>query len=87
MGNLIQPDCQNGIKSNPVYVNLGNGHCDVTQAIVVHEFGHALGLANHFKGFGIGDSNSTAFWDVLATLYGNPQSTTAQNLLVRRAAN
>jgi hypothetical protein len=87
VGNLIQPDSQNGIKSNPVYVNLGNGHCDVTQAIVTHEFGHALGLANHFNGFGIGDSTSTAFWDVLATLYGNPQSTIAQNLLVRRAGN
>lgn len=87
MGNLIQPDSQNGIKSNPVYVNLGNGYCEVTQAIVVHEFGHALGLANHFNGFGIGDSTSTAFWDVLTTLYGNPQSTIAQNLLVRRAGS
>lgn len=87
IGNVIQPDSQNGIKSKPVYVNLGNGQCDVTQAIVVHEFGHALGLANHFNGFGIGDSISTAFWDVLATLYGNPQSTTAQSLIVRRAPN
>jgi len=59
----------------------------VTQAIVVHEIGHALGLANHFNGFGIGDSTSNAFWDVLATLYGNQQPTTAQNLIVRRAAN
>jgi hypothetical protein len=59
----------------------------VKQAIVVHEFGHALGLANHFNGFGIGDSTSTAFWDVLATLYGNPQSTISQILLVRRAVN
>ena len=40
-----------------------------------------------FNGFGIGDSTSTAFWDVLATLYGNPQSTTAGNLIVRRAGN
>lgn len=85
MGNVIQPDSRNGIKSNPVYVNLGNGHFDVTQAIVVREFGHALGFANHFNGFGIGDYTSTAFWDVLAILYGNLQSTTAQNLLVRRA--
>jgi len=87
MGNVIQPDSQNGIKSNPVYVNLGNGHCDVTQAIVVHEFGHTLGLANHFNGFGIGNSTSMVFWDVLATLYGNPQSTIAHNLLVRRAGS
>jgi hypothetical protein len=87
IGNVILPDNQNGIGSSPVYVNLGNGHCDVPQDIVTHEFGHALGLANHFNGFGIGDSISTAYWDVLATLYGNPQSTNAQNLIVRRAAN
>ena len=87
IGNMIQPNSEYGIASNPVFVNLGNGHCDVTQDIVTHEFGHALGLANHFKGFGTGDAISPAFWDVLATLYGNPQSTTAQNLIARRAAN
>jgi hypothetical protein len=87
LGNIIQPDSQNGIASSPVYINLGNGHCDVTQDIVTHEFGHALGLAYHFNGFG-GDGPATAsdFWDVLATLYGNPQSTTASNLAVKRAA-
>lgn len=88
VGNQIQPDSQNGIASNPVYLNLGNGHCDVTQDIVTHEFGHALGLASHFNGFGgDGPSISTAFWDVLATLYSNPQSTPASSLVVKRAAN
>ncbi len=87
IGNVIQPNGQNDIGSSPVYLNLGNGHCNVTQAIVAHEFGHALGLASHFNGFGIGDATSTAFWDVLATLYGNPPSTTASNLVVNRAAN
>ncbi|CAJ2902814.1 hypothetical protein [Burkholderia pseudomallei] len=88
VGNVIQPDSQNGIASNPVYLNLGNGHCDVTQDIVTHEFGHALGLASHFNGFGgDGPSISTAFWDVLATLYSNPQSTPASSLVVKRAAN
>ena len=87
LGNVIVPDSQNGIASNPLYLNLGNGHCDVTQDIVTHEFGHALGLANHFNGFGDGPSISTAYWDVLATLYGNPQSTTASSLVVKRAAN
>lgn len=87
VGNPIQPDQQNGIGSNPVYVNLGNGRCDVTQDIVTHEFGHALGLAYHFEGFGgDGPASSTAFWDVLATLYCNPQSTVASNLVVKRAA-
>jgi hypothetical protein len=86
LGNMILPDSQNGIATSPVYVNLGNGHCDVTQDIVTHEFGHALGLANHFEGFGTGDSISTAYWDVLATLYGNPQSMVATSLTVKRAA-
>lgn len=87
IGNVIQPSISNGINANPVYLNLGNGHCDVTQDIVTHEFAHALGLADHFAGFGYGPSISTAFWDVLATLYGNPQATIASNIIVKRAAN
>jgi hypothetical protein len=58
---MILPNSEYGIASNPVFVNLGNGHCDVTQDMVTHEFGHALGLANHFKGFGTGDAISPAF--------------------------
>lgn len=86
LGNVIQPDGQNGIATHPVYINLGNGHCDVTQDIVTHEFGHALGLVSHFSGFG-DDGPVSAFWDVLATLYGNPVSTTAANLVVKRITN
>jgi hypothetical protein len=85
-GSMIMPDSQNGIFSNPIFVNLGNGRYNVTQEIVTHEFGHALGLANHFDGFGTNDTSSTAFWDVLATLYSNPQSTVTANLKVKRAA-
>jgi len=84
-GSMIMPDSQNGIASSPVYINLGNGHCNVTQDIVTHEFGHALGLANHFYGFGDGPSNSPKYWDILATLYGNPPSTTETGLVVKRA--
>ncbi len=86
VGNMIVPDRENGIGSNPVYVNLGNGRCNVTQDIVTHEFGHALGLAYHFEGFGDGPPVSTAFWDVLATLYGNPVSAAATALVVVRAS-
>ena len=87
LGNVIQPSSSYGINANPVYLNLGNGHCDVTQDIVTHEFGHALGLASHFNGFGgNGPAISTEFWDVLATLYGNPQATIASNIIVKRAA-
>ncbi len=84
-GSTIVPDSRNAI-TNPVFMNLGNNHCTVTQEIVNHEFGHALGLAIHFDVFG----NTTSpdnFWDVLATLYGNPASTRTENLVVKRAAN
>ena len=86
VGNPIQPSSTNSIQTSPVYLNLGNGHCEVTQAIVTHEFGHALGLSEHFNGFGIGDATSKAFWDVLATLYANPQATITTNLVVKHAA-
>lgn len=82
----ILPSDTNGIGSSPVYVNLGNGYCDVTQDVVTHEFGHALGLSYHFTGFdGSGLAISTAYWDVLATLYANPPATAAASLTIRRA--
>ena len=83
-GSLINPDSKNNI-ANPVYVNLGNNRCDVTQEIVNHEFAHALGFNVHFDFFGNTKSPDN-FWDVLATLYGNPQSTLAENLVVKHAA-
>ncbi|MGV7209592.1 hypothetical protein ACLB1G_17240 [Oxalobacteraceae bacterium A2-2] len=83
-GSLITPDSKNNI-TNPVYINLGNNHCDVTQDIVNHEFAHALGFNVHFDVFGNTKSPDN-FWDVLATLYGNPQSTIAENLVIKRAA-
>lgn len=88
-GSMIMPDASNGIFSAPVYVNLGNGRCNVTQDIVTHEFGHALGLANHFASFGDAPANAwtTAYFDVLATLYGNPPSTPVANIVVKRAKN
>lgn len=83
-GSMINPDSNNNI-TNPVYINLGNNRCDVTQEIVNHEFAHALGFNVHFDVFGNTRSPDN-FWDVLATLYGNPQSTVAENLVVKRAA-
>lgn len=81
---VVTPDLQNNIP-NSVFMNLGNNHCNVTQDIVTHEFGHALGFSSHFDVFGNTKSPDN-FWDVLATLYGNPQSTTAENLVIKRAA-
>lgn len=84
-GNPIAPNWQNGISSIPVYINLGNGQCNITQEIVEHEFGHALGLANHFKGFGIGSVVSDEYWDTLITLYINPSSTQVAEIVVSHA--
>lgn len=48
---------------------------------VVHEFGHALGLGDHFDGFA-GEENDhpidVAFWSVLATLYNTPVGSVIQ---------
>lgn len=85
--NVVNATSPTGERNQIVaWVNLGNGRCDVTQDIVTHEFGHALGLGTHFEGFGNGPSISRAFWDVLATLYANPVRTLAPALVVRRAA-
>lgn len=78
-------DKVNAIGTKPVYLNIGNGHCNVTQAIVTHEFGHTLGLAYHFPDFGDAPLFKDALFDVLATLYGNPKSTIAANLVVKRS--
>jgi len=86
-GSPIAPDMENSIAQNPVYINLGNGRCHVSQDIVTHEFGHALGLGEHFEGFGANGTPpiSGVFWDVLATLYANPRSTLVKDLMVRHA--
>ena len=87
VGNVVAPTSPSGERNQKAaWINLGNGRCDVTQDIVVHEMGHALGLANHFQGFGFPDALSTQFWDVLATLYANPVRTPATQLVVRRSA-
>jgi hypothetical protein len=84
-GAPIVPDWKNGIASTPVYINLGNGKCVVNTDLVAHELGHALGLAEHFNGFGIGPAVSDDYWDVLTTLYNNAPATKAENIVVKRA--
>lgn len=71
--------------STALYINLDNSVFTVTNPdIVVHEFGHALGLGSHFTDFGNGAAISADFWDVLGTLYGVPAGTSAATVPVVR---
>jgi len=74
----------------PVFVHIGHEgrklhdcKCTVTLETVLHEFGHALGLMEHFEGFeNEGDAISRGLWDVLATLYTHPPGTAITSELV-----
>ncbi|RFA29143.1 hypothetical protein CAI21_10245 [Alkalilimnicola ehrlichii] len=68
----------------PVFINLGNPDCSPNLNIVIHEFGHAMGLEGHFPGFGMGGAISNNFWLVLFSLYNNPPGTREQDLLLHR---
>ena len=57
------------------FINVGSPHndgCKPSRDIAIHEIGHALGLGDHFQGFGEGPIISDLFWCVLETLYANP---------------
>ena len=69
-------------------VNIGTSHpspqCSVNQDLVVHEVMHALGLFEHFNGFGQGSEIiSDHAFNVLATLYDNNILTQTNELLLK----
>jgi hypothetical protein len=66
-----------------LYVNLSSSKCTASVEIAIHELGHALGLGNHFRGFGSGTVISQSFWDVLNTLYNNEVGVSATELEIR----
>ena len=71
-----------GVMSYRLYVNLDNPQCRADSSIVIHEFGHALGMGEHYEGFGQGSAISDLFWRVLRTIYANPPGTPANVILV-----
>jgi hypothetical protein len=72
--NFLKPS---GEIDTVLYVNLGSEYCDDSKCgksesdIAVHEFGHAMELGPHFKGFGEGPIISEDFWRVLELLYAD----------------
>jgi hypothetical protein len=73
----------NGNINTRLYVNLSSKKCAASLEITIHEFGHALGLGDHFPGFGSGDIISPSFWQVLYTLYHNKVGTSAEDLQIQ----
>ena len=63
-----------------LYVNLSSEKCTASPDIAIHEIGHALGLGNHFPGFGMGEAISPSFWQVLYVLYSNDVGTFADDV-------
>jgi hypothetical protein len=76
----------NTLNKNIFWINLNNGHnCNLTQDIVTHEIGHALGLVNgHFNGFGNGPAISENMWAVLYTFYKNPNNMPLDQITIYR---
>ena len=66
---------ENGVMSYRLYISLDNAFCEADLEVVIHEFGHAMGMGAHFEGFGDGPPISDLFWNVLRTIYANTPGT------------
>jgi hypothetical protein len=69
-----------------LYVHIGAASCEnpIDLDLVVHEFGHALGMGAHFEGFGFGPAVDGNFWNVLHTMYNNPTGTLEDNITINQ---
>ncbi|MEM1260413.1 MAG: hypothetical protein AAGH81_17950 [Bacteroidota bacterium] len=69
-----------------LYVHIGAPTCDneIDLDLVIHEFGHALGMGAHFEGFGLGPAVDENFWNVLHTIYNNRAGTLEENIVINQ---
>lgn len=74
-----------------VDVDFSNANCAPFEPLVEHELLHALGLTNHFDGFGQGSGGNCngalctdRAYPVLKTLYANPPMTVIANMAIAR---
>lgn len=67
-----------------LYIHIGAPSCqnEIDLDLVVHEFGHALGMGRHFEGFGLGPAVDGNFWNALHTMYNNPSGTLEEDVVV-----
>ncbi|MBN3823670.1 hypothetical protein G3O00_08560 [Burkholderia sp. Ac-20384] len=74
-----------------VDVDFSNANCQPFEPLVEHELLHALGLTNHFDGFGEGSGGNCngalctdRAYPVLKTLYANPPMTVISTMTIAR---
>ncbi|WP_139131221.1 hypothetical protein [Pseudomonas sp. ENNP23] len=80
----LPPTIARGLLDSRLYVNIDGPVSKASLEVVIHEFGHALGMGEHYLGFG--DSRhviSPRFWSVLRTLYANEPGTPGHSVQIR----
>ncbi|WCM23177.1 hypothetical protein NDK50_35080 [Paraburkholderia bryophila] len=96
----LASDWQTEVNSSPlidpratfnVDVDFSNANCAPMEPLVEHELLHALGLTNHFDGFGEGSGGNCngalctdRAYPVLKTLYANPPMSVIANMTIAR---
>jgi hypothetical protein len=72
-----------GIRRNRIELMIDGRVCKASLDRVIHEFGHALGMGDHYDGFREGEGEvSPLFWNVLATIYANAPGTPREAIVV-----
>ena len=65
-----------------MFIDLDSPTCTASVGATIHEFGHTLGLFNHFQNFGIGNATGELFWRVLRTIYMNNIGTPGPSIVL-----